>query len=127
MDGEGVPREIQTPGDLASTSPRSAVPPEKPSKHAASGVRFRGATKSPEEFSKELAELRARYSQRDRSGVKSERGGRLGFRHLALAMALLSLALVTLLAVFHSTASPPVEAAPPGKEVCAIATTSPFV
>jgi hypothetical protein len=33
-------------------------------------------------------------------------------------MALLALALVTLLAVFHSSASPSVEAATKGKEVC---------
>lgn len=130
VDGEGV----ETSGDLAASSPRSAVPPEEetPSwKEGASGVRFRGTSggggiKSREEILKELADLQVRDSrryERERSAVKSDlQGGGLGFRHLVVAMALLSVALVTLLAVFHFSASPPVEAAAPGKLVSAIAT-----
>jgi len=103
------------------------VPPEEPvSKHAPGVVRFRpNATtaKSVEEFLNK--ELQARYTRRESRAVKPERGG-VGLRHLGLAMALLALALATLLIVFHSSASPPVEAAPQGKEVCAVETISPF-
>lgn len=120
-------------GDLAPSSPRSAVASEE-----STGVRFRGGAipaKSPEEVLKELQQLWSREREiRERNPerpvvkppvvpAKPERGGAgFGVRHLFLAMALLSIALVTLLAVFHSSATPPVDAAASqGKQVRSIA------
>lgn len=120
-------------GDLAPSSPRSAVASEE-----STGVRFRGGAipaKSSEEVLKELQQLWSRREReiRERNPspvkppvvpVKPERGegGGFGVRHLFLAMALLSIALVTLLAVFHSSATPPVDAAASqGKQVRSIA------
>lgn len=116
-------------GDLAPSSPRRAVASEE-----STGVRFRGGAipaKSTEEVLKELQQLWSREREiRERNPerpvvkppvvpVKPERGGAgFGVRHLFLAMALLSIALVTLLAVFHSSATPPVDAAASqGKQV----------
>ena len=103
------------------------MPPERAPRHTAElRFRARGASRlanSPEgDYFKELARARAsRLHERNSrlKAVKSERGccESVEALHLGLAMALLSLALVTLLAVFHSTASPPVEAATKGREV----------
>ncbi|KAG0581446.1 hypothetical protein KC19_4G252500 [Ceratodon purpureus] len=107
--------------DLAPTSPRSAVPPARPP-----GFRYRasGFANSAEGNAnlKEVAGARASrvYGRNSRPrSVKAERGcwESVGALHVGLAMALLSLALVTLLAVFHATATSPVEAATKGKEV----------
>lgn len=115
---------VQTPGDLAPSSPRSAVAPEEEPK---SGVRFRGGAIPGKRSEEVLKELQALYARRERESrarpeivkpTSEQGGGGLGVRHLLLAMALLSIALVSLLVVFQSSGSPSVEAAASqGKEV----------
>lgn len=115
--------------DLAptSTSPRGLASEEEFVN--TSGVRSRPVAvaqrRELEEFLKELAEARATAPPRQESAPRA-RGtakyegswcGEFGVLQLTLAMAFLSLVLIGLLAVFHSTASPPVEAAAQGKEV----------
>lgn len=117
--------------DLASEESRSFGRSEELVK-GASGVRYRpvaaAQTRGLEDFVKELAEARATATPRSLEGVARSRGAEPGagadseserswFLLLAVAMALLSLVLVGLLGVFHSAASPPVEAAVQGKEV----------
>jgi len=95
------------------------VPLENPAskQHAPGGVRLRrGATPAAAEAE---GFVRKESQGRDSSRAVQPEPGKegLGLRHLVLAMALVGLALVTLLVVFHSSASPPVEAASQGKEV----------
>lgn len=128
----------ETRRDLAPASPWTAVPPEHSPKHSP-GLRFRASGASGlatsaerDRYLKALARDRASrlYQRNPRArSVKAERGccESVGALQLGLAMALLSLALVTLLAVFHSTASPPVEAATKGKEVCRVGVSLVFV
>lgn len=126
--------------DLAPSSTRSAGPPEIPEKPQ-SFLRSRPAASQNAEvqkFLKELAEAREAREREARgrggfvSGARRGATGGVGrksertrkgccnsyrFLQVALAMALLSLALVTFLAVFHNSAAPPVDASSDGKEV----------
>lgn len=121
-DGESS----STAADLAPTSPRESFLSSEEIGSPGSGARSRSVAEAQRrqlEFVKWLAEDRARapprFTEWSPRAADSESSwfGSVGFLQLALAMAFLSLALVGLLAIFHSTAAPPVEAAVQGKEV----------
>lgn len=115
------PEVTTTPTNLA---PRSTAASSQGSSNPAPGVRSRPVAVAQrreelEGFLKELAEAQARapplgFRKINSRAVRSKSTAcweSVGFLHLTLAMALLSLALVSLMAIIHSTATPPVEAA----------------
>lgn len=129
-DGELSSTAAKRATELAPSSPRSALPPEVSSKNPA-GLHFRttggtiGARNSDVEneiLLKKLAEARASRRYGNNTGPRSSKSESgcfqsAGFLQLCVAMALISLALVVLLALLHPSFSPSVEGASNGKEV----------